>query len=260
MLKGVVVINFPPEFLTREALVLLITEQNDRILEIGPFNRPVFRGKNVKYFDILNRDGLVKRAKNINYPSDTVPEIDFVSSTGDLSVVNSTFDICFSSHCIEHQPDLIRHLSEVYRIIQNQGFYIMMIPDKRFCFDHFIPETTVSDVIEAIGRTSHTIGNVIRHRALVTHNDPLKHWKGDHGEPKGYQNVQSFKRAIIEFESANGSYIDVHAWQFTPSSFRLTIEILNKLGLINFSCYRVYSTPYGRLEFCAVLRAEKQLS
>lgn len=245
--------RLPPESFNREELFSLV-EEDDTILEIGPFTRPVFRGPNVKYFDVLDREGLIKRAKIVNYPTDDVPEIDFTSSVGDLSVVTDSFDLCFSSHCIEHQPDLIRHLSEVSRVLKRQGCYLLLIPDKRYCFDHFIPESTAPDVIDAIGRRLHTIGNVVRHRALVTHNDALRHWKGDHGEPRGYQDILFFRRAIIEFEAANGGYIDVHSWQFTPNSFRLLIDALSNLGLIDFSCERIYPTPYGRLEFCAVLR------
>lgn len=245
--------ELPSEFVNRKQLLSLVDE-SDSILEIGPFTRPVIRGSNVKYFDVLCREDLVRRAKAIKYPSDNVPEIDFTSSDGDLSVVTDSFDLCVSSHCIEHQPDLIRHLEQVSKVLKSQGSYLLIIPDKRYCFDHFIPESTVPDVIDAIGRRLHTLGNVVRHRASVTHNDAIRHWKGDHGEPRGYKDTDIFRRAIREFEAANGSYIDVHSWQFTPSGFKLLIDTLNCIGLINFSCYRTYPTPYGSLEFCSVLR------
>lgn len=244
----------PPEF-GREQFLRLIEPQT-KALEIGPFTKPAIRGENVKYFDVLDRAGLIRRAKEKSYSfeEDKAPDIDFVSPVGDLSAVSETFEACFSSHTIEHQPDLIKHLSQVAALLEDGGRYFLIVPDKRFCFDHFIPESTVADVMDGVGRTVHTIGNVLRHRALVTHNDPLRHWRGDHGAPRGYADIGFFKRGISEFENARGGYVDVHAWQFTPASFRLLMQTLRDLCLSPFECEQVYPTVYGRFEFCAILR------
>lgn len=244
----------PPEF-GREQFVKLIPK-DAKALEIGPFTKPAIRGENVKYFDVLDRPGLIERAKVKNYRFDeeTAPNIHFVSPVGDLAVIDETFSTCFSSHTIEHQPDLIKHLAQVASILEDGGRYFMIVPDKRYCFDHFIPESTVADVMDGVGRQVHTIANVLRHRALVTHNDPLRHWRGDHGAPRGYADLGFFQRGIAEFETAEGEYVDVHAWQFTPSSFRLLMNILKGLNLSSFECEQVYQTMYGRFEFCAVLR------
>lgn len=56
-----------------------------------------------------------------------------------------------------------------------------------------------------------------------------------------------------EFLAADGDYIDVHAWQFTPESFRLITQTLFDLGFIDMKPYRVYATPRPRNEFTAVL-------
>ncbi|MFG7489383.1 methyltransferase domain-containing protein [Methylorubrum rhodesianum] len=109
------------------------------ILEIGPFTKPVIRGPRVKYFDVLDRKGLVERAKSIGFEMNGVVEIDYVSPIGNLEIVPScSFDCVFSSHCIEHQPDLIRHLNHVSRILRDGGRYYLIVPDKRYCFDHFL--------------------------------------------------------------------------------------------------------------------------
>ncbi|MEI7973011.1 MAG: hypothetical protein WCH11_01440, partial [Bdellovibrio sp.] len=60
--------------------------------------------------------------------------------------------------------------------------------------------------------------------------------------------------ALEEYEKARGSYLDVHAWQFTPESFKSIIQMTRALGLSKFSCIRSYPTPKGRLEFVAVLK------
>src|SRR5579872_180659 len=114
-------------------------------LEIGPFYNPVAKGKNVKYFDVLNQSDLTARAKSIGTPYENIPKIDFVDPQGDLSVISEQFDVVVSCHCIEHQPDLIDHLQKVEKLLNPGGFYFIIIPDKRYCFDHFIPETTIAE-------------------------------------------------------------------------------------------------------------------
>lgn len=243
--------NAPPEF-NRTDLLNLIAN-NDSVLEIGPFTRPAYRGDNVEYFDVLSREELIERATKIGYPTQNVPEIHHVSPIGDLSIVNKKFDVCLSSHCIEHQPDLILHLNNVSTLLNAGGRYLVIVPDKRYCFDHFIPASTVADVVAAIGARVHSLKSVIEHRALVTHNDASRHWRGDHGSARADANPQHIVDAVNEYSNAGGNYIDVHAWQFTPLTFRRLIEMLFAIHRIKMKIANVYPTPYNGIEFCAVL-------
>ncbi|MGH6761887.1 MAG: methyltransferase domain-containing protein [Phyllobacterium sp.] len=242
----------PQEF-SRAELVSLI-DQNYDVLEIGPFTNPVCRGNRVRYFDVLSRNGLVERAIKVGYPSGSAVDIDYVSPNGDLSVVNDKFDICISSHCIEHQADLIAHLDQIDRLLKVGGRYFLIIPDKRYCFDHFISESTIADILDARGRTTHTLRSVIEHRTLTTHNDPSRHWRSDHGTQAAYFDVNVVKKALVEYADAKGGYIDVHAWQFTPASFRNNLNALAGLGLTKLHVETVYHTPFGSFEFCAILK------
>ena len=231
--------------------------QAHSVLEIGPFCNPCIRGTNVKYFDVLSSSDLKSRAEKIGYPIVFVPDVAFVSPNGDLGVVNETFSAVVSSHSIEHQPDLIKHLSDVCALLEPGGRYFLIIPDKRFCFDHCLPDTTVADVIEANTeqRRTHRIGNVIEHRALTTHNDAARHWQGDHVDRDYADNIAPrTQQALREFKEAGGAYIDVHAWKFAPNGFRQVMTQLTELGLIDLFPERVYQTPHGRNEFTAVLR------
>ncbi len=49
------------------------------------------------------------------------PKIEYLSPTGDLTIVNRRFHAVLSSHCIEHQPDLIRHLQHVAALLDPGG-------------------------------------------------------------------------------------------------------------------------------------------
>lgn len=237
----------------RDNFIKLVSDNS--VLEIGPFANPVTRGPNVKYFDLMPRNELIERATRLGIPTEKIPEvIDFVSPSGDLSVVDRKFFTVISSHCIEHQPDVMRHLRQVENILEDGGCYFLLIPDKRYCFDHFLPESTIAEIIEAHReeRKVHTLANVIKCIALTAHNDPIRYWNGDAGErPLDPRRIQA---AIRAYDDARGNYIDVHSLYFTPASFRDVMTTLYELGLTRLKPERVYDTPMQWNEFCAILR------
>jgi len=223
------------------------------MLEVGPFCDPTLRGPNIRYFDVLDTDALRARAVEIGRDIATVPAVIHYSPSL-TAAADAGFDALFSCHNIEHHPNLIGHLQEAARVLHPGGEYMMVVPDRRYCFDHFLPDLTLQDVLGAHveRRTRHTAADVIEHRAFTCHNDMLRHWQGDHGlAPDGLDGRIDY--ALKEIDEAQGGYIDVHAWQFTPSSFRVTMDDLYALGLSPFRVIRVYDTPYGRNEFTAVL-------
>jgi SAM-dependent methyltransferase len=112
----------------------------------------------------------VERAASAALDGSLTPNIDFVSPNGDLGIIDQKFDIAFSSHCIEHQADLIRHLQHVARILHPDGRYFLIIPDKRYCFDHFLHESSLSDVVSAFveERRTPSFKSVFEHRLMMT--------------------------------------------------------------------------------------------
>ena len=226
------------------------------VLEVGPFCSPVVKGENVRYFDVLDSAGLAERALAVGRDPQPPKLIDYVSPIGDLDVVRDRFSAMISSHSIEHQPDLIRHLQHAARLLEAGGRYFLLIPDKRYCFDYFLAESTFADALDAYvaGCKTHSLKSVIEHLALTTHNDAMRHWQDDHCD-EGYSKLLAprAKAAMEVFDAAAGNYIDVHAWQFTPESFRRLIDVLFELKLTELKVERVYNTPYGHNEFTAIL-------
>jgi SAM-dependent methyltransferase len=227
-----------------------------KILEIGPFLAPICKGAGVKYFDILDKEGLEKRGKEIGFPGTEAPHIDFVDPSGNMSAIDERFDAVVSSHCVEHQPDLIAHFAQVARMLEPGGRYFLLIPDHRYCFDHFLRPSTAVEVMRAHRekRTRHTLQSKIQHVALTTHNDAARHWAGDHADPLyPYSTRDRVGAAIWQHEQAGDDYADMHAWQFTPDSLE---SLLNELAIGNRVALRpvcIYPTPRGRSEFVAVL-------
>jgi SAM-dependent methyltransferase len=221
------------------------------VLEIGPFVSPRLKGDHVRYFDVLDQAGLNARAALKGLPQ-TAPPIDYVSKAGDLSVMEGPMTAVFSAHCIEHQPDLVGHLQAVGRLLAPGGCYFLIAPDKRYCMDHFLPESTVAAVIDAhlSAATRHSPRSIIEHRSLTTHNSARRHWRGDHGRPG--PDPEQLRAALAEARSDRAS--DVHAWTFTPSSFERLIEDLGAAGLAALQIRKVFPTAFGRGEFCAILQ------
>lgn len=227
-----------------------------KVLEIGPFTAPTLRGDNIKYFDVLDPDGLRERAKAHNYPIIEPVRIEFVSPTGDLSVVPPGFDVVYSAHCIEHTPDMIDHLQQVHRILNPGGLYMLTIPDMRYTFDYYRTPTKAEDVLRAHEeqRKVHPRDAVIAHYTLSTHNNPAAHWAGDHGPVPRADFDDRLQEAERELEKADGGYVDVHTWFYTPDSFRELMTSKEIRREIGFTVERVYNTPHGYNEFNTVLK------
>jgi SAM-dependent methyltransferase len=224
-------------------------------LEIGPFDRPWLSGPTSRYFDVLSQDELRDRARiEPNRVPKNCPFIHYVSATGDLSIIEGEFGAVFSSHCVEHQPDLIKHLRDIERLLRPGGHYYLIVPDKRFCFDHFLPESTVNDISAAKGRVHHSEAAIEEHATGTTHNINILHWLGYHGRA-GVDDPTAKARRDEYLERARaGEYVDVHAWQFTPTSFRRNLQRLFEAGEIGLEPVRVHDTGFARIEFMAVLR------
>jgi SAM-dependent methyltransferase len=245
--------------LTRAAFVELIPRES-LLLEIGPFANPLVRGENVKYFDVFSTEETHRRASALGLDPSVCPDITFVSETGDFKAVTTVFEAVLSSHVIEHQPDLIAHLQGAASILGQGGYFYLAIPDKRYCFDHYLAESSIAEVVAAHFRSqqSHDISSVIETRVLTTHNDPQRHWAGDHGEPNYKTKPEIIRDAVDFFIASQGKYIDVHAWQFVPESFRDVMQTLFELRLSPFELLRIYPTPVGSNEFYAVLKKSTQ--
>lgn len=55
----------------------------------------------------------------------------------DISSVNDgSYDFLFASHCLEHIANPIKALFEFKRIVKENGFLILVLPEKSMCFDH----------------------------------------------------------------------------------------------------------------------------
>jgi SAM-dependent methyltransferase len=229
-------------------------------LEIGPYFCPVLKGNNVKYFDIFNQRDLIELAKIDPIPGvhnniDKIPYIHYVEPSGDMRLINEKFDIIFSSHNIEHQVSLIRHLQQVDRLLNAGGIFVILIPDCRYCFDHFIPATPLSEILENFHENpkNYPLRTILAQECEVAHNFPPRHWNSDHGFIKAREIDNCYQQALLKFKNANGKHIEAHRWRFTPESFKVIIDNLYQMNYINLSINKIYQTVKGDNEFAVVL-------
>lgn len=228
-------------------------------LEIAPYFNALLKGEKVKYFDVFDQQKLIELAtedkaipKN-KIPS--IPKIDYVNPVGNMSEIKEKFNLVYSSHNVEHQVDLIKHLNQVANLLEDQGEFFLAIPDHRYCFDHFIPSTPISEVLATFWQApkTHSLQTILAMRCETTHNDSTKLWKGDAGEMIYKNNPECYSKALAEYNTANGTYIDAHKWRFTPDSFYNIIETTYKMGLQPLRIKKVYCTEVNSHEFYAIL-------
>lgn len=246
---------FPDDIRSREELLDAI-KSSRCALEIGPFDRPVLadlpsHGCEVYYADYLSSDELRERASLTEGRNpESVPHIEYVLRDQPLDQISRKFDAVASFHCAEHQPDFIKHLQDAMSLLEDDGKYYCVLPDKGKCFDYYIPVSVLPEMLAAFyeRRTRPSLRSVIEHRAF-TCQDFMDRPPNPFVEPdEGVR--ERIGHAVIEHEAYD--YVDVHCWYFTEQSVGEAIQGLRRLGYLPPTTrHRVYSI--GAAEFLLVL-------
>lgn len=233
---------------------LSLAEGASSILEIGPGHKPCFTGDHVRYFDVLDSDELKQRARTFTDESHerTPDHIHYLRRNTDLGDIPERFDIVFSSHAIEHQPDLISHINSCFGLLNPGGALMAIVPDRRFTFDATIAPTTIGEILEAywLKRTSHRLADIIDAYAHSTHNDPVRHWEEG---PAASLQLDADRLKAGYTAALGGEFVDVHAWRVSCFELAEYLAQLKRLGLIRFANFEVYPTPRNSNEFCLLM-------
>lgn len=211
-------------------------------LEIGPSHNPIApkkKGFNVHILDHLNEEELREKYKDDNVDINNIEHVDFIWKGEDYRslVGTNNYKWVIASHVIEHTPDLIGFLKECASVLEDEGILNIIVPDKRYCFDHFRPVSSLSEVIDAYleKRTVHSPGKVADYFAnIATKSNKLAWTSFENGE---YSSLYSKSMVAEMFQESleSKTYVDLHSWCFTPASFQLLLYDLEVLGLIPFT-------------------------
>ncbi|PYT08758.1 MAG: hypothetical protein DMF60_03930 [Acidobacteria bacterium] len=226
----------------RKDKVLAHIDKNGRGIEIGPSHNPLApkkEGYKVDIVDHLSREQLLVKYKDHQVNLENIEEVDFVWSGepyAELTGRLKYYDWIIASHVIEHTPDFIGFLNDCDTILKDDGVISLIVPDKRYCFDHYRPITGISKIIDSHFQENkiHTPGTVTEYFLNVVSKAGSIAW--DSSVPGGHNFIHSLENAIQGMKTVLNDkiYLDVHAWCFVPHSFRLVIHDLFCLGIIPF--------------------------
>jgi hypothetical protein len=224
----------------RREFIFKSTNPQGSVLEIGPAHHgtlPKRDGFNTKNVDHLDRLGLIDKYEgDTTVLSDQIEEVDYIIAAGATmaEIVSQEFDLVLASHVIEHTTSLIHFINACARLLTDDGALTLIVPDHRFCFDRFRERSSLSAVIDASLQPaeSHSLGTVTEHALYAVSRRGAIVWPAGQGGNYRCVHDLGYARKLAE-ESANGHYIDVHHWVFTPNHLRLLIHDLADLGHIS---------------------------
>lgn len=248
---------------SRRDILLAHVDRAGLGLEIGPSHSPVAPrrdGFRVEIVDHADRAHLVEKYCGHGVDVDAIEEVDHVwdgRTYAELTGRPKGYDWIIASHVIEHTPDLVGFVRGCDEVLRDGGVLSLAVPDKRFCFDRMRPPTSLQAVVDAHleRRTNHTPGRVVDHCLNAVALDGRIAWApGDaagraldaFGFVHGPDYARERMRAVLEEDA----YVDIHAWVFTPSGFRLLLDDLHALGLV---ALRELSFTAGATEFFVTL-------
>ncbi len=239
-----------------------INLKDGRYLEIGPLYRPLITKSEgqVYYLDHCSGDEL--RAKyngNREIPIDQIVDPDIISNNNDLYEKASAYGPyrgVVASHVIEHVPNLIQWLKDIYNLLEDDGILHLAAPDKRFTFDILRRSSTLKDVIEAYEENRwrpslDLVCDSYRNSVGLT-SDTV--WSGNFD--LRYAAVGWPSSTVAEFigRFQSGEYVDVHCWVFTPWEFISLIRSIVERYNLNFEPVSFYNTEFGEEEFFFQMR------
>lgn len=227
----------------REKLLTMGLDLKRAGIEISPLYRPTVRKNiaNVFYTDYCSAEE--SRRKHAGYVHDEIMEIDFIWTPGkslNSCVHNgSKFNWAISSHVMEHVPNPIGWLLEIFNVLETGAIYSIALPDKRYCYDKFRRETDAADLIDVWVRGQ----SVPSPYQLFDFLSRSVDGSGAYGA-RAFDTASKFedaKRHYTDEEALSfvfnswttGAYYDAHCSAFTPDSFVEVFQQLNRLGILN---------------------------
>jgi glycosyltransferase involved in cell wall biosynthesis/predicted SAM-dependent methyltransferase len=249
----------------RRKLLLSLFDTRGFGLEVGPSYNPLLpksMGYNVEIVDHADADALREKYRNDpNADASRIEKVDYVSDGGslvDLIGQKERYDFIVASHVIEHVTDIIRFLRDCEALLKPDGLLVLAVPDKRYCFDTLRPVSTVGQALDVFRekRSRHSPGAVFDHSSMISRKSGGIVWLEPTLDDLDF--IHTLNDARSQFENAETAphYIDIHRWQFTPSSFRYFVRVLHDIGYVEsreVSFHKNDDAPLNRHEFYMTL-------
>jgi SAM-dependent methyltransferase len=229
-------------------------------VEIGPLAWPVVRKSDgdITYVDFADAETLRENHRAAGrVPIAEIVEVDAIWGVNTLQQAigeSRKVDYVIASHVVEHVPDLLGWLKELSAVLKPGGEIRLVVPDRRFTFDYIRHETQASQVLAAhlLGARVPQTDRVLDFFLNYVDVDRQAAWDGKLGD---LIPTASVRRGLALAEKvANGEYVDVHCWVFTPRSLGALFARLAEDGFIDLECTHFEDTARGDYEFFIGLR------
>jgi SAM-dependent methyltransferase len=234
-------------------------------LEIGPLhNLSVHREyADVRYLDVFDRDTLLRNYEDhANVDPELIPSLDYwlfdgdrVRSIPETIGPDTRFDWVMAAHVAEHVPDLIGWLAQIAEVTVDGGRLVLVVPDRRHCFDVHRPGTTTGQLLQAheLGETAPSVRAVYDYKRGHAGTKAVDTWQGR--APTYAYRLYSLEQVLEQVDRARkGEYVDSHVWTFTPGSFLEQVIELRRIGLSEWAVEKHVPTRRNTNEFFVVLR------
>ncbi|CAO4186057.1 Methyltransferase type 12 [Methylorubrum aminovorans] len=249
----------------RQRVLNLVLPEGRTGVEIGPLTNPLIRKDegDVLYADHLPTDAL--RRQYQGHPTlgpagtDGIHPVDIVLGEGGLAEAlgpRGPVDYIVASHVVEHVPNPIGWLREAGAALREGGVFCLIVPDKRFTFDHFRTPTTAGALVAAhlAGLRKPPLATVYEHFARASPVDAGAVWRGRPVPLRPISGGPAEALSIAAGLAETGASVDVHCAVFTPCSFAEILAELIGLDLLPFECAALEPTRPWESEFFVLLR------
>jgi SAM-dependent methyltransferase len=112
------------------------------------------------FLDLLPIYSVIDAIDNVNYSNNTIWKNQsteqmaenyghkYICDATDLSIIpDASYDFLLSSHCLEHIANPLKAMGEWLRILKHGSYLLIIVPDKRYTFDHLRPITSFNHLL-----------------------------------------------------------------------------------------------------------------
>jgi hypothetical protein len=235
-------------------------------VEVGPSLRPIIPkrlGFDVTIVDHADETAIAAKYASQGLDTSEIEPVDVVW-TGDKlaeAMPHRNMAAIVACHMIEHATDFIGFLNDCTDMLAVDGQILLIIPDRRYCFDFFHPSSDVGKVIDdhQQQRRLHSFQSLFRNTTNIgarIDGATVIAWGQHELEDVVLMNGDP-ERGLHFLSSETSEYVDSHENYFTPSSFVLLLEELRYLGILQLAPRIV--TRARNCEFLIVLDKATQL-
>ncbi|MBB4016046.1 SAM-dependent methyltransferase [Chelatococcus caeni] len=218
-------------------------------IEIGAYAAPTVSHDeaNIRFIDFFSTEELRAKARQAGGDPDAVVEVDYVCRDDNYDmVVKDQFDVVIANHVFEHVDHAIRWLQTTRRMLRSGGVLFLVLPDKKYSFDKFRPDTPFSHILFEYLADGQDVSAIHNFETALYYD---LEYIGKQNDPQKKLDLESLRRAIAP------SHPGVHRHVFLAETFEDRImQPLLFTGVVDFDLLEVeMCRQFG--EFAVVLRA-----